>query len=513
MTTIDLRWRVSGIVSTALLLACLTVSGGAAASSCLDAASERLIARGGGLEAGTCEDVGRYILVAVERRGGQGNGSFELVRARALRDVSTFFESDIAATEVLEEWEEVSSEADGLSMSSGSTYKASFRSSTESVLKGLQLHSQVEREGAAWVIYALTAQSIAVARELDPLLQSEFAEKRQAAEKLVRVQARGMAAIGDAGEAPARDLAISRALDQAIAQVLGVVVGSTVDAVDFAEVESRMFSHSVGFVEDYDIVAEGRDGVTYSVELEATVTANKLYDGYQAYLRELDSPQFFLDAGGDKTLAEPFAGFVAGLGLELADDLAAASYILQLSCDYVSVIHPVEKIPGTRALLTVAAYQADDTTELFSLANDPRKAVSFVGDGERRRAIVVDKAFQNLRDPVHRELNQLIVDMARHGRRLNAYFDLASAACRASYLQLARTLDGQGGVRQASMVIDETRDLYVLRMRYVGDGAEIAARIRDEVSSWSCHSGSLEIAYMSASEIWFTTRETERSSP
>jgi hypothetical protein len=499
-------------VATACVVVLLAMAVGASPatagdSPCLQSVEQALVDAGGGLRTGRCPDLGQFVMVTVEGDAQAGAEAFELMRAEALRDLSSFFESDVQATEVLEEWERVRSDGEGgESVEYGSDYSARTESSTQSLLRGLQFHSQTDVGNRRYVSYLLSASSITVADELGELMAVGAEPGPEGEERPVAVVATGLAPVEDDDVAAARDAAIDRARDQAIGQVLGVVVGSTVDAVDFEEVRSEVFAHSVGFVDRYEVLDEGREGDVYRARIRATVTANKLYDGYQAYLQQMESPLFLVDAAGDRTLAEPFAGFVADLGIELTDDEQAASYVVRLRCDYESVVHPIEKVEGTRARLTIAVHRADDGVELFSHANDPRKAVSFLSDARRRIDLVVGDAFDDLREDFHRSLNELIVDMARNGRRINAYFDIRDAACRDAYLQLARDLDGQGGVRKAAITIDDTRDLYVLRMRYIGDGAELAERIRSQVAGWSCTNRSPRIAYMSASEIWFSTR-------
>jgi hypothetical protein len=501
------RRRARVTLISALAVVCAAAAP-VAAANCIDGFRDELIANGGGLATGSCDESGRFVLVAVESRDGGGDAaSYEMARARALRDLSSFFDSNVSASEVVEEWERATIENGQETIEAGTSYRAEFSSSTESFLKGLQLYSHTRNGDSVWITYILTASSITLARELEIVMAPPAtSEDEDGIEKLVRVEARGFASVGSDGVPGAREQAIDRALTQAITQVLGVIVGSTVTAADFQDVESEVFSHSVGFVEHYDILEEGLEDGSYQVLLQATVTANKLYDGYEAYLQELESPRFWVDAQGDKMLAKPFLAFVSGLGIELTESKNDASYVVRLRAEYSDLNHPVEKIPGLRCTMTVAVLQADDGSEIFSHANNPRKAVSFSGDPDRQRAIIVDKAFRSLREDLHDSLNKLIVDMARHGRRINAYFDIDERACRESYLELERALDGSGGIRKATLVIDDKRGLYVLRMRYVGEGSELAELILSRINSWTCTSRRFRISYMNPSEIWFTGR-------
>ncbi len=492
------------LIGLALLL--LAGNGFAGTQPCLDSACTELMGQGGGLTSGTCAGVGQFIMVSVESvLDDSSGGGFELARARALRDLSAFFESDIEASEVVKEWERSSSVSGEERVESGSSYDARFSSSTDSILKGLQFFSSSSQGGKSYVTYILTSSSLSVANNLGNLLNSDSANKKNEPERLITVRATGIAGLSEEGLAPAREQAIAKALDQAVSQVLGVIVGSTVQAVNFAEVESEVFSHSVGFIESYRIIGEGRDDGNYLVHLQAVVTANKLYGGYQAYLDELDRPRFLVDTAGDKSLGVPFAEFVTGLGIELTDIPSDASYIIRLRAQFSGLTHPVEKIPGLRCTMNLSVLQADDRVEIFTLSNDPRKAVSFVGDRERQGVVVVEKAFGNLKTEFHESLNELIVDMARNGRRINLYFEASSNECDAFFFELQRKLDRKGGIRKASLVADEGRGLYCLRLRFIGDGSDLASLVMDYLGEGPCRYSGYKISFMTPSEIWFTT--------
>jgi hypothetical protein len=95
--------------------------------------------------------------------------------------------------------------------------------------------------------------------------------------------------------------------------------------------------------------------------------------------------------------------------------------------------------------------------------------------------------------------------MARNGRRINLYFEASSNECDAFFFELQRKLDRKGGIRKASLVADEGRGLYCLRLRFIGDGSDLASLVMDYLGEGPCRYSGYKISFMTPSEIWFTT--------
>ncbi len=103
-----------------------------------------------------------------------------------------------------------------------------------------------------------------------------------AAEEKQKVRAVGMSAIHDNLIDIARDKAIDNALRSSVEKTVGVMVTGSTEVEDFQLKLDRILSESKGFVDNYKILSEKKDGNNYEVIIEAEVSTGRLQDGIKA---------------------------------------------------------------------------------------------------------------------------------------------------------------------------------------------------------------------------------------
>ena len=147
-----------------------------------------------------------------------------------------------------------------------------------------------------------------------------------AAQENNKVRAVGMATIHNNIVDIARDKAIDNALRNVVEKVVGVMVTGSTEVENFQLKMDRILSESKGFVENYRILSEKREGDSYEVNIEAEVGAGKLQDRLQAMqllISRKSRPRLmvvFNEAGQKDAIAEAaMSKFFLAKGFKLVD--------------------------------------------------------------------------------------------------------------------------------------------------------------------------------------------------
>jgi hypothetical protein len=147
-----------------------------------------------------------------------------------------------------------------------------------------------------------------------------------AAQENNKVRAVGMATIHNNIVDIARDKAIDNALRNVVEKVVGVMVTGSTEVENFQLKMDRILSESKGFVENYRILSEKREGDNYEVNIEAEVGAGKLQDRLQAMqllISRKSRPRLmvvFNEAGQKDAIAEAaMSKFFLAKGFKLVD--------------------------------------------------------------------------------------------------------------------------------------------------------------------------------------------------
>lgn len=252
------------------------------------------------------------------------------------------------------------------------------------------------------------------------------------------VAAVGFAYVVDQRIDMAKQQSVQAALRSAVEQVLGTTVASNTQIQDNEKIRSKIFAHASGFVEEYRIVSESERAGVYQTLVYAKVSKNKLLDSYQAYLKSFGDPAFLL-VTDNKELYQTFTKFFIGLGLKMTGEENNADYIIDAMGDYRAIVHPASGIPGVQLSLWIRISDAITQKELLSQKNDPSRSAVFHSSGERQKDIATEKAFAQMRKPLHEALNQMIGGMTASGREITvvianfseAYLEALEIFCKA----------------------------------------------------------------------------------
>jgi hypothetical protein len=134
------------------------------------------------------------------------------------------------------------------------------------------------------------------------------------------VTAEGVASVTQGRADVARDLALEDALRRAVEQIIGTMVESETLVQNFQLVSDKIYTQTKGYVTNYQVVSERRDGELFRVTVKAAVDAGHLQADLQALgllYRRMNKPRVMI------IIAERHAG--AG-----ASDPAGESEIIRL---------------------------------------------------------------------------------------------------------------------------------------------------------------------------------------
>ena len=219
------------------------------------------------------------------------------------------------------------------------------------------------------------------------------------------------------GEGKTHDVAVQIALRSAVEQVVGTLVIGETKITDNAAVRNKIFAGAEGFVDEYRITAEMSVTVGTRIELVAKVSKKKLLDSYRNYLKALGDPVFCIECASDDSDKEDvqvsarFAQFFRELGFKISKTRDGATYLIKARGSYRRVKNPMDESEIFTQFSMSIKVLAHGGEELLSLVNDPRKSAVSLGDPEREREICAEKAFKQMKKPVHEAINAMVARM------------------------------------------------------------------------------------------------------
>lgn len=268
------------------------------------------------------------------------------------------------------------------------------------------------------------------------------------------VSASGFAPIAGNGVAAARKAALASAKSAAVEMVLGSAVASTEVALNM-NAGAKVFSNAGGFIESFRITEEGdRDG-TYMVTIVAKVAKDKLMKDYGAALAQFGNVKFHVARTGDDQLDAMLEEKFAEWRCPLTDDRSKADYVIWAKWEFADETHPMDGRTGTRLTLTIRMLDAATGREYFAVNNDPRKAVSFVGDNRRRIRNAADLAMREIHEKIHERLDAMVGSMAASGRDVRMVFDNYSDAYAETFEAIRTAMDSIPGCNGASASVND----------------------------------------------------------
>ena len=219
------------------------------------------------------------------------------------------------------------------------------------------------------------------------------------------------------GEASSLDLAKQKAIRGAVEQVLGTVVVGYDKMSSRSEFQSKVFSGTDGVVEKYRILKEEDIALGKRVEIVAKVSKKNLLDNYSSYMKFLGDPAFYIKSNS-KDLESHFTDFFTDMGIRIAASPELASYAIVCSGDFRNVKNPMNGRKGIQLSLRFRVMAINSTEVLIDMKNDPRKSACFLGDADRQRELCADKAFAQMKNPLHEKIQAMVGKLV--GRAMEA---------------------------------------------------------------------------------------------
>ena len=435
------RYIRAAAVLAAALMGGATVSAG---PPWLDIARE-MEADGETVRPGAAEDGGWYVAALAEivpTDGGSDAEAMQRARLVGKRLIAGFVAGENIGTS---EESSVSETTVGEQTETRETFRQKITVDVDAVLRGAEVVGTVEGNGGRkFLVVASSSEAV----DASAALAAKMAELGPDT-----VSASGFAPIADVGAFFGKTDAHTAAKSAAVEMVLGSAVASTEVALNM-NAGAKVFSNAGGFIETFRVTEEGdRDG-TYKVTIVAKVAKDKLLKDYGAALAQFGDVKFHVEDTGDAALNAMLEETFLEWKCPLTADRATADYLVWSKWVFADETHPMDGRDGTRLTLTLNVRDAATGREYFSVNNNPRKAVSFIGDRSRRIRNAADLALKEIHETIHERLDAMIGAMAASGREVRMVFDNYSESYADTLEAIRGAIDGVPGCNNATIRID-----------------------------------------------------------
>lgn len=416
---------------------------------------------------GVSEEFGAYVIVLVdlELDGKISNAeASELALAQGKKEIAAFIGQEVSASDRVEtRVEDVNGKTE-----SREFYESMTSVNVNQFLRGVSLYDIQRTEKGIRAVCFVTSRTMDLSRKL----QEQIAKAPPDT-----VSAIGVAYVVEGRLDLAKQQSLQSALRSAVEQVLGTSLAANTQVQDNERARSRIFAHAAGFVEEYRVIEEGPGEGCYRTAIYARVAKDKLLESYSAYLKSFGDPVFCLRCD-NQDLYQTFAKFFVGLGLKLSPDESKADYLIDAIGDYRQLRHPASGVSGIQLSLWIRISDANTGRELLSQKNDPRRAAVFHASGERQKEIATEKAFAQIREPLHKELNRMIGQMASSGREVTVVIDNYSDAYAEALELLCKALEMVPGCSNVNRRIDAVSQTVTISADYQGKMEDLADALR-----------------------------------
>ena len=428
---------------------------------------QQMLEDGQSCAGGISKESGAYVISLIELeldRGMSKAEAAELALVQGKREIAAFIGQEVSAHEHAEtRVEDVNGKTE-----SQEFYESMISVDIKQFLRGVVLYEVQNTEKGIRAICLVTGRTMDASRKL---------QEQIAGLPPNTVSAVGIAYVVDGRIDLAKQQSLQSALRAAVEQVLGTTLASNTQMQDNEKVRSRIFAHAAGFVEEYRIVEEGPADGSYRTAIYARVAKDKLLDSYSAYLKSFGDPRFCLRSS-NRDLYQTFAKFFVGLGLKLSADENKADYLIDAVGDYRQLRHPASGANGIQLSLWIRISDANTGRELLSQKNDPRQSAVFHASGDRQKEIATEKAFAQIREPLHKELNRMIGQMASAGREVTIVIDNYSAAYAEALALLCKALEMVPGCGNVNRKIDAIAQTVTISADYQGKMEDLAEALK-----------------------------------
>ena len=368
------------------------------------------------MKSGNSIDAGVWVVYRVSVSANDSKNkqqALALAEIRAKRSISEWLNSTIAKKSSSSSVESVKNGE----VVSSSVYTSLTKIDSKAFLRGVTFHSFVKKANTLDVYFYATGKIADRSAELE-------AQLKAAPPGVVR--ATGFGIILDNKIAPAKRQAIQSALRNAVEQVMGTTVIAQSQLMDNEKAKSKVISQTAGNVKQYRIVKEDKDGANYQIILNAKVDEKHLLDNYAAMVRSMGNPGFMVVCK-DPDLKSAFSGFLSDLGFKVVNKKSEAAFIVDGNCKYLTATH---EYYGKGIQIDLKLRLIDKLTgqEFFNISNEPRFTTSFSGTFHQIRQSCAKKAFNKMRDELHKKLNKVVMDWVLNGREVKVVFNKVNDA-------------------------------------------------------------------------------------
>lgn len=282
------------------------------------------------------------------------------------------------------------------------------------------------------------------------------------------------------GDGPTRKDAIDAACRSALEQVNGVRTVASDVSVDDAVARTRVYADVQGLVSAYRIISEKQEGGMWNVVIVVTIDKDELQDSYGAQLKSIGDPLFYIEGTNDDTVKQMSDYFIAK-GFKTTTNKGTSDYKIELANKSERVKHPANGREGTQLQLSAVCFDKAGV-QLFSVQNDPRKAVSFVGSDNRQTQICVEKAVKQVGRPLHERIQKAIADLVNNGRTVRMVFRNVVTQDRAGLIErLVAEVNDIPGAGSATVKLNEEVKVATLRFTLKGNPQDFVDRLRKRV--------------------------------
>ncbi|MBE6371238.1 MAG: hypothetical protein E7055_04105 [Lentisphaerae bacterium] len=430
---------------------------------------------------GKNDQTGVYIICAetVEVKDGNPNLAIETAKMQARVAIAEFMSVKI---EHLVKSGQVSRETvsdSGESFSMNEFRASCTKKSANQIQKGLTV-CLTENQGNKIVVYCLLTEKI-----MDATAELESAMKKLGPNT---VKVNGMGYFGNGvTQAQAEKNAVLEAQREAIAQVLGMSMVSQTSRQTISKesvdkngnedfscddmFKAKVFASASGFVEQSRIVDKKVVPPTVIVTIIATVAKNKLMSDYRSYLESMGNPGFCVRSN-DRDLLDLYAGFFAGLGCRMVDNLYDAAYVIDVHSKFMNSGN------GLQAAIRVVARDKVNGTTLFTQENNPSE-LAVQSDDQASRIALCRAILNKMKPAMHASLNEFIGRANADGRKIQVKLNNYESDYSKVVGIIFKALEMVPGASNVRKKVDDDTVIYTLN--YKGETEDLAAFLEKHI--------------------------------
>lgn len=427
------------------------------------------------IKCGKAPDTGIWLLakgVVVKDGTLSPNEVAEMGLALAKKEMAAFFGTKVRSTEDSETTIKTTTQ-NGEEQSEVTEFtREAIHIDVDQFLRGVAVIQVVDKGEVAWVYCFTSGTVMNAAAEME-------AQKEQLPPNTV--MAIGLSVLNSENLETQRQAALAAAKRMAVEQVLGASVAATTQVQDSTKIQARIYASASGFVEEYRIVSEGEFPGGYKMKIVAKVARDKLLSDYTAVMKSMGDPGFAIRTNHQE-LYHSLSNFFSTLGIRILAEPSDADYIIDAMGDFRAVRHPATAIDGVQLSLWVRIFDARSGQELFAVKNDPKKAAVFHAKGERQVELAAEKAYQQLRKPLHEKLNAMLGKMAATGREIRVFIENFSAAFSPEMETIVKALEMTPGCSNVNVNVNDITSEAIIRVNYTATIEALSKFLADRMA-------------------------------